>query len=130
MTFSVFSNPPSYLSSMAASAQCIFSVLMCIGHLSSLLHGSPHFEAFCPVAPVNPPISVSKCTLLFWKELSLYPTKLHSPSLCEDCLIYCIHFGRIVSDGSITLVLIDYPSISLDRDLNSHRSRIQEFPDI
>lgn len=66
-----------------------------------------------------------------WKELSVYPGGLHHPSLCTDCLVYyASSVGGMVSNGSVTLVLIDYFPIHLDRDLNSHRSGIQEFPEI
>lgn len=36
----------------------------------------------------------------------------------------------MVAGGSVSLAFIDRPSISLYQSLNSHRSGIQEFPEI
>lgn len=94
---------------------------MCVGHLSSLLQGRPILK-FLPCCS-----HVLTCTCQhkhvgFSYGKNSHWTRVHSSlSLSKDCL-FCIQCWGNGSDGSITLFLFDYCSISLDQNLNSHRS--------
>lgn len=97
MTFAVSSNPTSYLNKHGCQCLVYFRVLLCIGHLSTLLQDSPTLKlpvlsSFLwthPSLSAHAHWSVAFLLLLFvlWKELSLFPGRLPSPSLCKDCLV-------------------------------------------
>lgn len=107
------------------------SGFVCIGHLSSLLQGSPILKLSALLLPWTLLyVSVGAPCFIIWKELSLYPWTHPSPSLSGDGLVYyAFSVGGIVS---VVLLPSSYwwPLHSLDQNLNSHRSGIQEFWEI
>lgn len=109
-----------------------FRGLCVIGHLSSLLQGTCSLKLPALLFLwTHSHLSAHAPWFLIWKELSPHPGMPHCHSPCKDCLVYyASSVGGMDSNDSITPVLIDYPSISLDQNLNSHRSGIQEFSEI
>lgn len=131
LTFAVSFNPPSSLNMHGCQCSVYFSGFICIGHLSSLLQGSPILKLPALLLPWTPLYMSARTPCFFtWKELSLYTWTHPSPSLSRLSSVLYIQCWGNGSNGFITLVPIDDPSISLDQNLNSHRSGIQEFWEI
>lgn len=111
LTFTVSFNSPSSLNMHGCRCPVCFSGFVGIGHLSSLLQGSPNMKLPALLIPWTLLyMSAPAPWFLTWKEWSPSPRTHTSPSLSRDCLVYyAFSVGGIVPKVLFLLFLLMTP---------------------